>query len=125
MLIGVLSPTEAIGNADYSTPRYVVIGAGAVGASIAAELHRAGVDTLLVARGAHLAALRDNGLHYVRPDAAHRLPVPVAAGPAEVDLAAGDVLVLATKTQDTEAAVREWAWRPVKRADGGTGTGNR
>jgi thiosulfate/3-mercaptopyruvate sulfurtransferase len=102
--------------------RYVVIGAGAVGASIAAELHHAGVETILIARGAHLAALREHGLTYVRPDGERRLHVPVAAGPAEVDLREGDVLLLATKTQDTAAAVREWAWRPVKRADGGTGT---
>jgi thiosulfate/3-mercaptopyruvate sulfurtransferase len=105
-----------------SPTRYVVVGAGAVGASIAAELHRAGVDTLLVARGAQLTALRENGLTYVRPDGSHRLRIPVAANPDEVDLTPGDVLVLATKTQDTGAAVGEWAWRPVKRADGRTGT---
>ena len=102
--------------------RFVVIGAGAVGASIAAELHRAGVETLLVARGAHLAALREHGLTYVRPDGEHHLPIPVFAGPAEVELAEDDVLLLATKTPDTDAAVRDWAWRPVKRFDGGTGT---
>ena len=90
-----------------------MIGAGAIGASVAAELHRAGVRTLLIARGAHLAALRAGGLRYVRPDGAHVLPVPTAAGPDEVALRPDDVLVLATKSQDTEAAVREWAWRPV------------
>jgi len=115
-------PIKSIEDTDYLPSRYVVVGAGAVGASIAAELHRAGVDTLLVARGAQLTALREQGLRYVRPDGEHHLRVPVAAGPAEVDLAEGDVLVLATKSQDTEAAVREWAWQPVKRADGGTGT---
>nr|WP_198171332.1 rhodanese-like domain-containing protein [Actinoplanes awajinensis] len=99
----------------------MVIGAGAVGASIAAELHRAGVDTLLVARGAQLTALRDKGLTYVRPDGAHQLRLPVVAGPDEVELAENDVLVLATKSPDTAAAVRDWAWRPVKRADGRTG----
>ncbi|MEU4238235.1 rhodanese-like domain-containing protein [Actinoplanes sp. NPDC026619] len=102
--------------------RYIVIGAGAVGASLAAELHRAGVETLLVARGAHLAALRDGGLRYVRPDGEHTLRLPVAAGPAEVELAEGDVLLLATKTQDTAAAIVAWAWQPVKRADGSAGT---
>jgi thiosulfate/3-mercaptopyruvate sulfurtransferase len=101
--------------------RYVVIGAGAVGASIAAELHRAGADTLLVARGAQLAALREHGLTYLRPDGEHHLRIPVAAGPAEVELAEDDVLVLATKTPSTAAAVRDWAWRPVKRSDGGLG----
>jgi thiosulfate/3-mercaptopyruvate sulfurtransferase len=102
--------------------RYVVVGAGGVGASIAAELHRAGVDTLLVARGAQLGALREHGLTYVRPDGEHHLRIPVAAGPDEVDLTEGDVLLLATKTPDTATAVRDWAWRPVKRVDGGTGT---
>ncbi|GLY98490.1 rhodanese-like domain-containing protein [Actinoplanes sp. NBRC 103695] len=101
--------------------RYIVVGAGAVGSSIAAELHRAGVDTLLVARGAQLAALREHGLSYLRPDGEHRLHIPVAGGPAEVELTDGDVLLLATKTPDTAAAVRDWAWQPVKRADGGTG----
>ena len=102
--------------------RYVIVGAGAVGASLAAELHRAGVATLLIARGAHLAALREHGLHYIRPDRAEHLPIPVAAGPDEVELTPDDVLVLATKTQDTPRAVRDWAWRSVKRADGSTGT---
>ena len=106
---------EEAGDGD----RFVVIGAGAVGASIAAELHRAGVDTFLVARGAQLAALREDGLSYVRPDGTHRLRIPVGT---ETDLTDRDILVLATKTQDTEAAVREWAWRPVKRSDGTTGT---
>ncbi|AEV84042.1 2-dehydropantoate 2-reductase [Actinoplanes sp. SE50] len=98
-----------------------MIGAGAVGASIAAELHRAGADTLLVARGAQLAALRADGLRYVRPDGVHQVRIPVVAGPEEVELGEHDVLVLATKSQDTATAVRDWAWRPVKRADGATG----
>jgi thiosulfate/3-mercaptopyruvate sulfurtransferase len=101
--------------------RYIVIGAGAVGATIAAELHRAGIDTVLVARGAQLAALRASGLTYVRPDGAHQLSIPVAAGPGEVDLAEDDVLILATKSTDSAAAVTDWAWRPVKRADGSAG----
>lgn len=100
--------------------RYVVIGAGAVGATLAAELHTAGIPVVLVARGAHLAELRWSGLHYVRPDGEHVVAVPVAAGPDDVELRAGDVLVLATKAQDAEAAIAEWAWQPVKDADGGT-----
>ncbi|WP_179277347.1 2-dehydropantoate 2-reductase N-terminal domain-containing protein [Actinoplanes regularis] len=114
------TPTETIAGADHPA-RYVVIGAGAVGASIAAELHRSGVETLLVARGAQLAALREHGLTYVRPDGSHRLRIPVAAGPDEVELTEHDVLLLATKSQDTAGAAAEWAWRPVKRTDGGTG----
>lgn len=101
--------------------RYVVVGAGAVGATLAAELHEAGIPTVLVARGAHLAALRAHGLRYRRADGEHVVALPVAAGPDEVDLVDGDVLVLATKTQDAEAAVAGWAWRPVERAAGPEG----
>ncbi|ABW11456.1 Ketopantoate reductase ApbA/PanE domain protein [Parafrankia sp. EAN1pec] len=100
------------------TARYVIIGAGAVGGTVAAQLHDAGVDVVLVARGANLAALRADGLRYLRPDADRpdwdrRLPLPVAGGPDEVDLRPGDVLVLSAKSQDTEALVAQWAWRPV------------
>ena len=48
--------------------RYVIVGAGAVGATLAAELHLAGRDVVLVARGDQLAALRVGGLRYLRPD---------------------------------------------------------
>jgi 2-dehydropantoate 2-reductase len=93
--------------------RYVVIGAGAVGATVATELHQAGVPVLLVARGAQLDALRRNGLVYLRPQGKRRITLPVIGGPDEVQLRSGDVLVLATKSQDTEAALQEWAWSPA------------
>jgi len=93
--------------------RYIIIGAGAVGVTLAAELQGAGKDVLLVARGAQLAALRAGTLRYARPDGTRNLSLPVAAGPDEVTLADGDVLVLATKTQDVEPVLADWAWRPV------------
>jgi len=93
--------------------RYIVIGAGAVGATFGAELHRAGHRVVLVARGAHLDALRRKGLIYLRPDGRHRLEIPAVRGPDELALAADDVLVLATKSQDTDAALAAWAWQPV------------
>ena len=89
--------------------RYLIVGAGAVGATVAAQLHRAGIETVLVARGAHLAALREHGLRYLRPDGSHVLRIPVAGGPADVSIRPGDVLVLATKSQDTASALAEWA----------------
>lgn len=93
--------------------RYIVVGAGAIGATVAAELHRSGTDVLLIARGEQLAALRRDGLRYVRPDGVHTLDLPVAGGPDEVALRADDVLVVATKSQDTEEVLRRWAWLPV------------
>jgi 2-dehydropantoate 2-reductase len=43
--------------------RIVIVGAGAIGGFIAAALARAGEDVALVARGAHLEAIRRKGLH--------------------------------------------------------------
>ncbi|MFI9388471.1 rhodanese-like domain-containing protein [Kutzneria sp. NPDC052558] len=89
--------------------RYVIIGAGAVGATLAAELRSAGLPVVVVARGANLDALRSNGLRYIRPDGERRVELDVVGGPAEVELAQDDVLVLATKSQDTEEVTRAWA----------------
>jgi 2-dehydropantoate 2-reductase len=43
--------------------RIAVIGAGGIGGPYGAALARAGADVTFVARGAHLAAIRENGLH--------------------------------------------------------------
>ncbi|MEV7339332.1 2-dehydropantoate 2-reductase N-terminal domain-containing protein [Streptomyces sp. NPDC093544] len=99
--------------------RYIIIGAGAVGGTIGGRLAEAEYEVVLVARGAHYEALRDGGLRLVTPQGTftHRLPTveePEALG----ELRADDVLVLAVKTQDTEAALAAWGPRPV--AGGGT-----
>jgi thiosulfate/3-mercaptopyruvate sulfurtransferase len=98
--------------------RYIVIGAGAIGVTLAAELRRAGRDVLVVARGSQLDALRAGTLRYARPDGTRVLDLPAAAGPDEVTLAGGDVLIVATKTQDADAVLADWAWRPVASAGG-------
>lgn len=98
--------------------RYIIIGAGAVGVSVAAELQAAGRDVVLVARGAQLAMLRAGSVRYIRPEGTRRLDVPAVSGPAELTLTADDVLVLATKTQDADGALAEWAWQPVGQPGG-------
>ncbi|RZT89142.1 2-dehydropantoate 2-reductase [Pseudonocardia sediminis] len=83
--------------------RYVVIGAGAVGGTIGARLAEAGRDVVLVARGRHLDAIREQGgLRLDDPDRSRVVGVPAVASVDEVDWRPGDVAVLATKTQDTE-----------------------
>jgi thiosulfate/3-mercaptopyruvate sulfurtransferase len=98
--------------------RYIIIGAGGVGVTFAAELQRAGREVVLVARGAQLEFLRAGKMRYWRPDGARYLDLPAVGDPAEVELTPDDVLVLATKTQDAEAAVADWAWRPVTHPGG-------
>jgi 2-dehydropantoate 2-reductase len=98
--------------------RYVIIGAGAVGGVIGGRLAESGHEVVLVARGAHLAALRGTGLRLTTPEGVRTLRLPCAQGPKEVGLRPDDVLVLAVKTQDTVAALDAWSGRPV--AGGGT-----
>jgi 2-dehydropantoate 2-reductase len=47
--------------------RVAVLGAGAIGAYVGAGLHRAGVEVHLIARGAHLQAIRASGLKVLSP----------------------------------------------------------
>ncbi|MGW0198860.1 ketopantoate reductase family protein [Nonomuraea sp. NPDC003201] len=86
--------------------RYIVIGAGAVGGTIGARLHQGGHDVLLVARGAHYEALKRDGLRLITPESTETLDIPVADGP--VPARDDDVLILATKSQDTVSALAGW-----------------
>ncbi|MGW5847715.1 ketopantoate reductase family protein [Streptomyces sp. NPDC055254] len=99
--------------------RYIIIGAGAVGATIGGRLARAGADVVLVARGAHAQALRVDGLRLTTADGTRVHRLPVVAGPEELgELRPDDVLLLAVKTQDALAALD--AWGDAEVAGGGT-----
>ena len=100
--------------------RYVIIGAGAVGGTLGGLLASAGREVVLVARGRQLEAVRSDGLDVWTPQGGHLVHPTVAAGPTEVELRPGDVLVLAVKGQDTESALAAWVDRPVA---GGTTAG--
>jgi len=47
--------------------KFAVLGAGAIGAYVGAALARGGADVTLIARGAHLAAMRENGVRVLSP----------------------------------------------------------
>ena len=94
--------------------RYIVIGAGGVGGTIGGRLAQAGHEVVLVARGPHLDALRaQGGLRLATPEGTSVIDVPAVSGPDEVELTGDDVLLLTAKTQDAEAALAGWAWKPV------------
>ena len=86
-----------------SSPKIVVLGAGAVGSLIGALLARAGEDVTLIARPAHAAALRAGGLRVEGLAGVSVLPVR-AAERLEFQPA---LVLLAVKTQDVEGACRE------------------
>jgi 2-dehydropantoate 2-reductase len=89
--------------------RVVVVGAGGIGGTIGGRLHQAGYDVALVARGAHGEAIRSRGLVLASPDGRERLQIPAHLRPDEVAWRPDDVVVLATKSQDTESAARDLA----------------
>jgi 2-dehydropantoate 2-reductase len=98
--------------------RYIIVGAGAVGGTIGGRLALAGHDVVLMARGAHLEALRAHGLTLRTPEGTHAVTAPAVGGPDEVDLKPDDILLVSVKSQDSVAVLSEWAARPV--AGGGT-----
>ncbi len=100
----------------------MIIGAGAIGGTVGTVLTRAGIPAVLVARGRHAEVLSEQGLTLRTPDGTFRTKVSVAARPEDVDLHHRDVLVFATKTQQLDAALRQWADRPVRGPDGVIGT---
>src|ERR1700761_5471426 len=98
--------------------RYIIIGAGAIGGTIGGCLAQGGHDVVLVARDAHLDALRADGLRLSTPAGTDTLKIPAVGGPGELELRPGDVLVLAAKSQDSVSLLAEWARRPVAGAGG-------
>jgi 2-dehydropantoate 2-reductase len=83
--------------------RIVVMGTGGVGGYFGARLAQAGSDVAFVARGAHLAAMRERGLTVKSALGDAHLPQPaVTDDPAT--LASADVVLFAVKLWDTESA---------------------
>jgi 2-dehydropantoate 2-reductase len=82
--------------------RIGVMGAGGVGGYFGGRLLQAGHDVTFVARGAHLAALRERGLTLRSPLGDATLAVRALEDPAGADPV--DVVLFAVKLWDTEAA---------------------
>jgi 2-dehydropantoate 2-reductase len=92
--------------------RYIIYGAGAVGGTLGARLFETGCDVLLVARGDHGRAMAANGLRFGTPaDGWRTLRIPVVQSADQISFAAGDVIVLALKSQGTDAALEALAPR--------------
>lgn len=86
------------------------MGAGALGSYYAGMLARAGHEVICVARGAHLAALRERGLT-VEPTGAMAFTVPVVAVGDLEGIAPVDLVLLSVKTYDNAAAIPQL--RPI------------
>src|SRR5687768_4494297 len=84
--------------------KVAILGSGAVGGYYGARLARAGHDVTFIARGAHLAAIRERGLEIRSP----ALGDFIAKGRAAEDtsrVGRVDVVLFATKTYDNPTAL--------------------
>jgi 2-dehydropantoate 2-reductase len=91
--------------------KIVMMGSGGVGGFFGGRLARSGHDVSFVARGAHLEALRKNGLTIENKTQGdiHIPGVKVTDDPASLGTA--DLVILSVKLWDTEAAAQ--AIRPI------------
>ncbi len=99
--------------------RIVIMGAGGLGGYFGARLAAAGNDVAFVARGAHLAAIRQDGLRVTSARGNLHLRDVVATDDPST-LAPADVIIIGVKLWDTEAAAT--AVKPLMRP--GTAVGS-
>jgi len=83
--------------------RIAIIGAGGVGGYFGARLAEAGAEVSFIARGAHLAAMRRNGLRLASPKGnLHLARVNATDDPSTIDRV--DAVLLTVKMYDLEPA---------------------
>jgi len=93
--------------------RIVIMGAGGLGGYFGARLAAAGNDVAFVARGAHLAAIKQNGLRVTSALGDLHLRDVVATDDPST-LAPADVVIVAVKLWDTDSAAE--AVKPLVRS---------
>jgi 2-dehydropantoate 2-reductase len=82
--------------------KLTIFGAGAVGGHIAARLAKSGVEVHVIARGAHLQAIKDHGL--ILQVEAERIPCKVIATDDPSDLGPQDLVIVSVKGTGLAAA---------------------
>ncbi|TVP72102.1 MAG: 2-dehydropantoate 2-reductase [Rhodobacteraceae bacterium] len=80
-----------------------IFGAGAIGGYMGAKLAKGGADVSLVARGPHLAAMRDKGLTLIEEEGSFTVPVTASDDPAE--LGPQDYVIITLKAHSVPPVV--------------------
>ena len=83
--------------------RICVVGAGAIGGLMGAKLALSGQALTLIDQGAHLAAIKENGLKLVMEDGAELLAKDVKATDSFDEAGTQDMVILALKAHQIEA----------------------
>jgi 2-dehydropantoate 2-reductase len=87
--------------------RVCVFGAGAIGGLVAVKLAAAGEDVTVVARGAHLAAIRERGLRLLEKGEGGETAARVRATDRAVDAGPQDLIVLGVKAHQLPPVIGE------------------
>lgn len=83
-----------------------IFGAGAIGTYMAHALHRAGAEVCLVARGAHLKAIQDNGLTFIKDGQSETIRFKASSNPA--DFGPQDYVIIALKAHSVPPIVDQF-----------------
>jgi 2-dehydropantoate 2-reductase len=83
--------------------RIVIVGAGGIGCIYGAALAKAGADVIFIARGAHLAAMRANGLR-IEGDRGETMLDNVQATDNPAEIGTVDYAIFCVKLWDVESA---------------------
>jgi 2-dehydropantoate 2-reductase len=83
-----------------------IVGAGSIGGLLAAKLSQSGEDVSVIARGAHLAAIRDHGLKLIGEDGVAST-VRLAATDRIAEAGAQDLVVLGMKAHQVAAVAAD------------------
>jgi 2-dehydropantoate 2-reductase len=83
--------------------RICIFGAGAIGGYMGAKLAKAGADVSLVARGPHLAAMREKGLTLIEEGETFTVPVTASDDPA--DIGPQDYVIITLKAHSVPPVV--------------------
>lgn len=83
--------------------KIAVMGAGGIGGCYGGLLAQAGNDVTLIARGAHLAAIKEKGLQLIQPEADFTVAVAATDDPSQVGPV--DLVVFSVKAHQNSKAV--------------------
>ena len=85
--------------------RIAIMGSGGLGGYFGARLSNGGADVHFIARGAHLAAMRTDGLRIEGPTSIHLTRVNATDNASEIGVV--DIVMLCVKLWDTDTALQQ------------------
>jgi ketopantoate reductase (EC 1.1.1.169) len=101
----LIDPTDCQSLSREDFMKICIYGAGAIGGYLGVQLARAGADVSLVARGAHLAAMRERGLTLLAGEEQHTVHPRCTDDPAE--LGVQDYIIITLKAHSITGVIEK------------------